>query len=132
MDGEIEIKGFSKENIKKCSSKYLGSDEIADKFLKQAEKSQIRELLHVPIVLLMSCMVFNERGSLPETQTELFSIAREIIMDRTTLKTFEKTSSELEDLESWLDVLGEMSWEALQSNDRQLLLDKVRCLKTLK
>ena len=128
MDGEIEIKGFSKENIKKCSSKYLQSDEIAEKFLKQAEQSQIRGLLHVPIVLLMSCMVFNERDSIPEKQTELFSIARGIIMDRTTLKEFGKTSSKLKDLESWLEVLDKMSWKALRRKTRQLLLDKVRCL----
>ena len=46
-------------------------------------------------------------------------------MDRTTLKTFGMQSKELRDLESWLDVLGEMSWEALKSYDKQLLLDKV-------
>ena len=131
MFGEIEIKGFSKENIKKCSSKYLGGDQIAQVFLKQVKNSHIRKLLHVPIVLLMSCMVFIERGSLPKTQTELFSIAREVIIDRTTLKTFGKKSSELEDLESWLDVLDEMSWEALQSNN-QLMLDKVTSLKISK
>ena len=129
MDGEIEIKGFSKENIKKCSSKYLGSDEVADDFLEQAEESQIYELLHIPIVLLMSCLVFTQKDSLPKTQTELFRTAREIVIDRTTLKTFGKTSSELEKLESWLEVLDKMSWEALQSNEQQLLLDKVGRLK---
>ena len=99
--------------------------------MRQAKQSQIYELLHVPIVLLMSCMVFTEKGSLPETQTKLFSIAREVIMDRTTLKTFGKKSNEVEDLESWLDVLNEMSWEALQSNN-QLMLDKVTSLKISK
>ena len=132
MHGEMVIKGFSEKNIEKCSSLYLGSPQKSSDFLRQAEQSQIYELLHVPIVLLMSCLVFTEKGSLPKTQTELFSIAREIIMDRTTLKKFGKPSSELEGLESWLDVLGEMSWEALQSNERQLLLDKVKSLKTLK
>ena len=131
MDGEIEINGFSEENIRKCSSRYLGSEEVADIFLEQVKNSHIRKLLHVPIVLLMSCMVFTEKGSLPETQTELFGTARQIIIDRTTLKTFEKKSSELEDLESWLDVLNKMSWEALQSNS-QLMLDKVTSLKISK
>ena len=70
-------------------------------------------------------MVFAEIGSLPRTQTELFRIARDLIMDRTTLKTFGKKSAELEDLESWLDILGQMSWEALQRDEKQLLLDKV-------
>ena len=127
---EFEIKGFSEENIRKCSSKYLDSEEKADQFLEQAESNEICELLHIPIVLLMSCMVFNERGSIPEKQTELFSIAREIIIDRTTLKEFGKRSTELKDLESWLEVLDKMSWEALQGKERQLLLDKVTCSKT--
>ena len=131
MDGEIEIKGFSEENIKECSCRYLGSRRSTRLFMRQAKQSQIDELLHIPIVLLMSCMVFTEKGSLPETQRELFSIAREVIMDRTTLKTFGKKSNEVEDLESWLDVLNEMSWEALQSNN-QLMLDKVTSLKISK
>ena len=125
MDGELIIEGFSKENIKKCSSLYLESEETSREFLKQAKRSKIKSLLHVPIVLLMSCMVFAARGSLPKTQTELFGTAREVIMNRTTLKTFGKKSTELKDLASWLDILGEMSWKALQGDDKQLLLDKV-------
>ena len=125
MDGEIVIKGFSAKNIVKCSSLYLGSEGKSRDFLKQAKQSQIYSLLHIPIILLMACLVFEEKGSLPKTQTELFGIARDIIMDRSTLKKFGKKSKELEDLESWLDILGEMSWKALQGDERQLLLDKV-------
>ena len=131
MDGEIVIKGFSPENIVKCSSLYLGSEETSHEFLKQAKQSQIKNLLHVPIVLLMSCMVFTEKGSLPKTQTELFNTAQEVIISRTTLKTFGKKSTELEELESWLDILGEMSWKALQGDEKQLLLDKVSKIFTL-
>ena len=131
MDGEIVIKGFSEENVKKCSSLYLGNQQKSSDFLEQAKQSQIYKLLHVPIVLLMSCLVFTDKESLPKTQTELFSIARDIIIDRTTLKTFGKVSSELEELESWLEELNSMSWLALKSKERQLLLDEVRCLKNI-
>ena len=125
MDGEVVIEGFSKENIKKCSSLYLGSEDLSRDLLEQAKQSQICELLHVPIVLLMSCLVFTEKGSLPTTQTDLFGIVEELIMDRSTQKTMGKRSSELENLDSWLRVLSEMSWRALQSDVRQLMLDKV-------
>ena len=60
MDGEIEIKGFSEENIEKCSLLYLGSKRSRRRFLRQAKQSPIYELLHIPIVLLMSCLVFTE------------------------------------------------------------------------
>ena len=36
MDGEIVIEGFSEENIKLCSTKYLESEERSEQMLKQA------------------------------------------------------------------------------------------------
>ena len=65
MDGQVIIEGFSEENIKKCSLKYLVNQELTDKFLTEAKESQIYELLHIPIILLMSCMVFVEKEFLP-------------------------------------------------------------------
>ena len=69
MAGEVEIQGFSEENIKKCCSKYLGSEEEADKFLKEAKtKASLHELLNIPIIMLISSVLYNEneQKSLPE------------------------------------------------------------------
>ena len=66
--GEVEIRGFSEENIKKCCSKYLGSEET-EKFLEEAKtKAGLHELLHVPIILLISSVLYNENEekTLPE------------------------------------------------------------------
>ena len=38
MDGEVVIEGFSEENIKKCCSRYLGSEEEADKVFRRSQE----------------------------------------------------------------------------------------------
>ena len=126
MDGEIIIEGFSEGNIVKCSTQYLGSRDKCLEMLKQAREAGISCLLHIPIVLLMVCAVFTEKNSLPKTKTGIVKIIIELIIDRTTLKTFGLKSSELEHLETWLEILGKFSWEALQSDIGQLLLNKVQ------
>ena len=58
MDGEVVIQGFSKENIRKCCSLYLGSETEAIRFLKEAvKKARLYELLKVPIILLMTSVL---------------------------------------------------------------------------
>ena len=60
MDGIVAIEGFSEENIVKCSTLYLGCEEDSNKMLDQARKTGLNELLKVPIILLMCCVVFME------------------------------------------------------------------------
>ena len=68
----IVIEGFSPENIKKCSIQYLHSEENSKMFLTQAEETELSALLHVPIILLMSCTVFISNMSLPHSETKLY------------------------------------------------------------
>ena len=125
MDGEIVIEGFSPENIKKCSIQYLLSEENSEIFLAQAAETDLSALLHVPIILLMSCSVFISTMSLPHSKTKLYGHIFESIMDRTTLKTFGCKSKDIPNIEQWLSILGKLSWEALQNDTQQLLLNKV-------
>ena len=69
MDGEIIIEGFSKENIKVCSAKYLKSEERSEEMLRQAKETGIDVLLHIPIILVMTVVVFIQEESLPKTKT---------------------------------------------------------------
>ena len=125
MDGEVIIDGFSKENIVKCSTLYLDSAEKSDEMLKQARETGIDVLLHVPIILLMVCVVFDERQSLPKTKTGIVQIIYELAMDRSTIKAFGCKSSEVRNLDGLLYALGEFAWKALQNDIQQLLLIKV-------
>ena len=125
MDGEILIQGFSYWSIRKCSTLYLGSGQMTKAMLEQAKTTGIYEILHIPIILLIVCWVFLEKKSLPKTQTEIFSTVYELIMDRSTLKTMGCKSSEISNLDDLLYTLGKFSLRALQSDVRQLLLNKV-------
>ena len=125
MDGEVIIEGFSPENITECSSMYLGSRILSNMMVAQAENCGISDLLCIPIILLMVCVVFSEKESLPKTTTSLLTTIFEMIMDRSTLKKFGLKSSEMKQLEDLLYILGELSWKTLQSDFQQLLLIKV-------
>ena len=125
MDGEIVIEGFSQENIEKCSIQYLISEENRQKFLNQAVETKFFDLLHVPIILLMSCTVFISNMSLPNSKTELYGDIFFLIMDRSTLKTFGCKSKDVPNIDQWLSILGKLSWKGLQNDTRQLLLSKV-------
>ena len=114
---------FSVKSIVQCTVQYLQDDDLVNDFFYQASYSTATALLHIPILSLMLCAVFQEKESLPNSKTELYSDIFEVIMDRTTLKKFDSTSAELERVKDFTSKLGKISWEALQKNN--LLLKKV-------
>ena len=128
MNGEVEIEGFNEENIEKCCSKYLRKK--AGQFLKEARQiTDLYELLKVPIILLMTSVLFKEgeKKTLPSRKTKLYEDIYEFVVDRTTLKphNFGCTSSEVPNIRSKLLTLGKYAWTALQRDVRQLLIEKV-------
>ena len=134
MDGEVRIDGFSIEKVYECCNLYLGSKEQTDELLKQAQTAGICQLswyrnyvgiLRIPIILLMTCVIFDMKQSLPKQKTEIIRTIIELMMDRSTLKHFGCKSSELKHLDTLLFKLGEISWKALQNDIGQLLLIQV-------
>ena len=114
----------------KCCSRYLGSDREAEQLLEAAQKNaRIYELLKVPIILLITSVLYNEheKKSLPASRTKLYEDLYEFIMDRSTLKpnNFGCYSSEIPNIEHMLQTLGKFAWKALQNDVRQLLINKV-------
>ena len=127
MDGEVTIEGFNDENVRKCSVQYLDNEEEATKMINQAKEIGIYELLKVPIVLLMICVIYFEHKCLPRTMTRIYKKIFGMIIDRTAIKDFKPEL--YDEVKKHLDVLlydlGELSWNALQKNVRQLLIRKV-------
>ena len=128
MDGEVIIEGFSEENIRKCSTKYLASEDRSKEMLKMAKESNIYNLLSVPIILLMVCVLYNEYGKLPKSRTEIFRLIYRRVADRSTLKYFGCKAADLDDFNNMLRTLGQCAWETLQDDVCQLLLRKVQLL----
>ena len=119
------IKGFSEENIMKSSELLLGSKGQAEAMIKQAEEAGIYDLLHVPIILLFSCLVFQEHNSLPKTQTEIYQEIFKLLTDRSTEKDESLQNLNKHSLDDLLEILGNGSWEALQKDTGELLLNMV-------
>ena len=121
------MKGFNHKNIEKCCSKYLGDK--AGQFLNEAKQiADLYQLLKVPIILLMTSVLFNEgiTKTLPSRKTKLYEDIYEFVMDRTTLKphNFGCISSEVANIQSMLQTLGKYAWKALQRDVGQLLIEK--------
>ena len=119
------IKEFNYENIMKSSELLLGSTEKAEAMIDQAEEAGIYDLLHVPIILLFSCIVFQEHNSLPKTQTEIYQAIFKLLIDRSAEKDESLKNMDKDSLDNLLDILGKASWEALQKDTGELLLNKV-------
>ena len=126
MNDEIIIEGFSEVNISKYSKKYLESEDKSETMLKQAEESRIRDLLHVPIILLLVCFLFEQDSSLPATQTKLFEAIFTMVVHRLVHRNHDGKCANQEYVDNLFLTLGRVSWEALQRTTKQLLLRKVR------
>ncbi len=125
MDEEVTISGFSDENMIKCAKQYLGSDKEYKEFKSQTEKCGMWRLVHIPIILLMSCTLFSENQGLPSSKTGLFKQVIMMCVSRTTKKTMGKVASEVENLHELMVKLGNLAWEALNRESKQLLIYKV-------
>ena len=130
MDFELTIEGFSHDSIRKCCTQYLERPEKSEILLQQVTKVGIDNLLKVPIILLMVCVLFSEGEVLPKGRTKVVSKIFELTINRTTLKSlspeeyveFKKSFNEL------MHALGELSWKALRQNIPSLPVSKVRLL----
>ena len=125
FDGEIEITGFSPSSICKYAAKYLESDEMANKLIVEASSLMITDLLQIPIILLMVCVLYFKEQKLPKSHTAIIDRIVEMLLDRSTLKHLGRKCRQIPGLEAKLFELGKLAWKTLKSKTRQLLLPKV-------
>ncbi len=132
FDAEATIVGFSEENIEIYASKFLGSKEIGQRFLEIGKTNQILDILSIPLILQMMCVLFESGKDLPKSKTQ----ATRAIVDWSINYCAHRQSHptiETSEVEEMLYKLGKLAWESLQSEVQQLLLDKVcvnYCCKT--
>ena len=126
MDGEIIIEGFGDESILQCSISHIGSRENSEEMLRQAKEAGIYSLLHVPIILVMTIVVFLDEESLPKSKTGIYKTIYKLVVDRNTLKKFGSKSEDIPKMHDLLKTLGEFSWNGLQQKRQPLLLKKVK------
>ena len=125
LDGEIEITGFDKHQVRRYATCYFGSEETATKMYKKAEAADVEGLLRLPIILLLVCVLFDENEDLPTSQTEIISQIVELFMDRSAIKHYGKKAKDIAGIEEMLYKMGELAWRTLRKETRQLLLSSV-------
>ena len=126
MDAEAAIHGFSEEKIKEYAAKFLESKEDSEELVEQAQESRISDILSIPIILQMLCVLFTNVDSLPETRTAIiWAVVKRCIncafLRLNGLKPH-LTDSQIHEI---LVKLGSLAWKSLQGNVKQLLLNKV-------
>ena len=125
FDCEIEILGFTPFTMFQCAAKYLESKEMANRLISEASRWMIRDLLQIPIILLMVCVLYFKEKKLPRSHTAIIDKIVELLLDRSTLKHFGAKCRQVPGLRAKLYQLGELAWKTLKSKTRQLLLPQV-------
>ena len=132
FDSEIEITGLSPPSIFQYAAKYLESEEMANKLIMEASNVMPADLLQIPIILLMVCVLYFREQKLPKSHTAVIDKIVEMILDRSALKHFGRKWRQIPGLQGKLYQLGELAWKTLKSKTRQLLLLKVIFPNTFK
>ena len=120
---EIQLEGFSEAAIKKCTERYLDGDSKKSKdFLQKAKDSRIYDLLKIPLLLLMLCILFNEDRALPSNRTGIIEDLIKLYIERA-----EKKGELFKDKDKMLNDLAELSYDASTRKPRKkrLFIKKV-------
>ena len=107
---EIQLKGFSKSAIRICAKNYLdreGQSKKSEKFLQKAKDNGIKDILKIPLLLLMLCVIFIETKTLPSNKTKMTEELIQIYMKRA-----EEKGKQIEDETKMLQDLAKLSYEA--------------------
>ena len=68
MDAVAKIEGFSSDQIKEYAKKFLEDEAKAEAMLSRAKDIGISELLKIPILLQMICVLYLDQDTLPNTK----------------------------------------------------------------
>ena len=125
MDAEAAINGFSEAKVKEYASKFLDSEEDGDELIEKAQESRIINILSIPIILQMLCVLFRSSQSLPETRTGILKAIVKRCIDCALARAKVKPNLQIPKIHDMLVKLGGLAWKSLQSDVKQLLLTKV-------
>ncbi len=124
MDAEAVIKGFTEESIKLYATRFFSNESTCLAMLRKANKSNIRDILYIPIILQMVCVLYLNSETLPMSRTGLVRAIVERCIQYSSLRK-QQGKVDFDDADDILFHLGRIAWETLQNDIRQLLIDKV-------
>ena len=123
VDAVVAIKGFAS----KISAQWLGSFLEAPHLIKKMvrEYGELLETVIPPLKQFMLAAVSLETNASANTFVNFLDIVCNVILERAAIQNFQCKLDELEKRTLWLNILNEISWEALQKDSGQYLLCKV-------
>ena len=122
-DAVVTVQGLSEEGIIQMADMYLENTTKRELMLQQTKDLDISDLLHVPVMLAMICVIFNEHNSLPKSQFEVVGLLYELLMHRIRhrmigcgylpLDSFEPPWNRL----NLLSLMAEFAWRTLHDTE---------------
>ena len=129
MDVEAEIKGFDEQGREEYITKYLGSTEKTSELLTSLKHTlqvdcRVHEILRIPFLLHMICVLFNRSASLPKTKTGVLDAIVDRCINWDAIRKCGK--KKLEDMKDALIKLGKLAMEGLQRDQFQQTFTEVQ------
>ena len=134
---QFEISGFTKDQIKQFAKKFFSHrKDITDEFTKFLTERNLWGVAEIPLLLLMLCLTWNERGPSHQEQSQsradLYERFFQTLLDHVAAKTSGHTFTSLDEYKDDLTKLGKVAFDALLMDYLYFELSKVsaeiRCL----
>ena len=134
---QFEISGFTNEQIKQFAEKFFSHrKDITDEFIKFLTERKLWGMAKIPLLLLMLCLTWNERGPSHQEQSQsradLYERFFQTLLDHVAAKTSGHSFTSLDEYKDDLTKLGKVAFDALLMDCLYFELSKVpadiRCL----
>ena len=134
---QFEISGFTNEQIKQFAEKFFSHrKDITDEFIKFLTERKLWGMAKIPLLLLMLCLTWNERGPSHQEQSQsradLYERFFQTLLDHVAAKTSGRSFTSLDEYKDDLTKLGKVAFDALLMDCLYFELSKVpadiRCL----
>ena len=134
---QFEISGFTDDQIKQFAVKFFSHrKDITDEFTKFLTERNLWGMAKIPLLLLMLCLTWNERGLSHQEQSQsradLYERFFQTLLDHVAAKTSGHSFTSLNEYKDDLTKLGKVAFDALLMDCLYFELSKVpadiRCL----
>ena len=134
---QFEISGFTNDQIKQFAAKFFSHrKDITDEFNKFLTERKLWDMAKIPLLLLMLCLTWNERGPSHQEQSQsradLYERFFQTLLDHVAAKTSGHSFTSLNEYKDDLTKLGKVAFDALIMDRLYFELSKVpadiRCL----
>ncbi|MBO3457808.1 MAG: NACHT domain-containing protein [Aetokthonos hydrillicola CCALA 1050] len=117
---EVEVAGFDEQQIADFAAKWYRSKTTINFLQKLAENQLLKELATNPLLLVLLCLVFEERNDFPVNLAELYKEVLDVLLKKWDAKRCIQRNQAYQGLsgERKEDLLSEIAWSTFVKGDR--------------